>query len=124
MVGGFQRWRRAVAPSGPGLLSRDGLAFIGHRIRMPAGLARWQMPQGGIASGIRRLEMGQTRAVARVGRSLHAQALGGEVDVGVGASEPHREPFLAIPAITPAHYPFGDLLRHIMMKPATAFGED
>jgi putative (di)nucleoside polyphosphate hydrolase len=30
------------------LLSRDGLAFIGHRIRMPAGLARWQMPQGGI----------------------------------------------------------------------------
>ena len=51
MVGGFQRWRRAVAPSGPGLLSRDGLAFIGHRIRMPAGLARWQMPQGGTDTG-------------------------------------------------------------------------
>ena len=33
------------------LLSRDGLAFIGHRIRMPAGLARWQMPQGGIDTG-------------------------------------------------------------------------
>jgi putative (di)nucleoside polyphosphate hydrolase len=30
------------------LLSRDGLAFVGHRIIMPAGLARWQMPQGGI----------------------------------------------------------------------------
>jgi putative (di)nucleoside polyphosphate hydrolase len=30
------------------LLSRDGLAFVGHRILMPAGLARWQMPQGGI----------------------------------------------------------------------------
>jgi putative (di)nucleoside polyphosphate hydrolase len=30
------------------LLSRDGLAFVGHRIRMPAGLAKWQMPQGGI----------------------------------------------------------------------------
>jgi putative (di)nucleoside polyphosphate hydrolase len=33
------------------LLSRDGLAFFGHRIRMPAGLARWQMPQGGIETG-------------------------------------------------------------------------
>jgi len=26
------------------LLNRDSLAFIGHRIRMPAGLAKWQMP--------------------------------------------------------------------------------
>lgn len=33
------------------LLSRDGLAFVGHRIRMPAGLAKWQMPQGGIDIG-------------------------------------------------------------------------
>jgi putative (di)nucleoside polyphosphate hydrolase len=33
------------------LLSRDGLAFIGHRIRMPARLARWQMPQCGIDAG-------------------------------------------------------------------------
>jgi putative (di)nucleoside polyphosphate hydrolase len=33
------------------LLSRDGFAFVGHRIRMPAGLARWQMPQGGIDIG-------------------------------------------------------------------------
>ena len=30
------------------LLNQDGLAFVGHRIRMPAGLAKWQMPQGGI----------------------------------------------------------------------------
>jgi putative (di)nucleoside polyphosphate hydrolase len=30
------------------LLSRGGLAFVGHRIRMPAGLAKWQMPHGGI----------------------------------------------------------------------------
>ena len=33
------------------LLSRGGFAFLGHRIRMPAGLARWQMPQGGIDTG-------------------------------------------------------------------------
>jgi len=33
------------------LLNRHGLTFIGHRIRMPAGLARWQMPQGGIDTG-------------------------------------------------------------------------
>jgi len=33
------------------LLNRDGLAFVGHRIRMPAGLAKWQMPQGGIDAG-------------------------------------------------------------------------
>jgi putative (di)nucleoside polyphosphate hydrolase len=32
------------------LLSRDGLAFIGRRVFMPTGLARWQMPQGGIDS--------------------------------------------------------------------------
>jgi putative (di)nucleoside polyphosphate hydrolase len=30
------------------LLNSDGLAFVGHRIRMPEGLAKWQMPQGGI----------------------------------------------------------------------------
>jgi putative (di)nucleoside polyphosphate hydrolase len=33
------------------LLSRDGLAFVGHRIWMPPGLAKWQMPQGGIDAG-------------------------------------------------------------------------
>src|SRR5215467_8807552 len=33
------------------LLNRDGLAFIGHRIRMPPGVAKWQMPQGGIDTG-------------------------------------------------------------------------
>ena len=33
------------------LLNPDGLAFVGHRIRMPAGLAKWQMPQGGIDIG-------------------------------------------------------------------------
>jgi len=33
------------------LLSRSGLAFVGHRIRMPPGLAKWQMPQGGIDTG-------------------------------------------------------------------------
>jgi putative (di)nucleoside polyphosphate hydrolase len=33
------------------LLNRDSLAFVGHRVRMPAGLAKWQMPQGGIDIG-------------------------------------------------------------------------
>jgi putative (di)nucleoside polyphosphate hydrolase len=33
------------------LLNRDGLAFVGHRIRMPPSLPRWQMPQGGIDAG-------------------------------------------------------------------------
>jgi len=33
------------------LLNRDGLAFVGRRIDMPAGLAAWQMPQGGIDPG-------------------------------------------------------------------------
>ena len=33
------------------LLNRDGLAFVGRRIRMPARLAKWQMPQGGIDIG-------------------------------------------------------------------------
>jgi|SRR6516162_8326373 len=33
------------------LLNPDGLAFVGHRIRMPAGLAKWQMPQSGIDIG-------------------------------------------------------------------------
>ena len=28
------------------LLSRGGTVFVGHRIRMPPGLAKWQMPQG------------------------------------------------------------------------------
>ena len=33
------------------LLNRDGLVFVGRRIDMPAGLAAWQMPQGGIDEG-------------------------------------------------------------------------
>ena len=33
------------------LLNCRGLAFVGHRVRMPAGLAKWQMPQGGIDIG-------------------------------------------------------------------------
>jgi putative (di)nucleoside polyphosphate hydrolase len=33
------------------LLNPAGLAFVGRRIDMPAGLAAWQMPQGGIDPG-------------------------------------------------------------------------
>src|ERR1700693_777367 len=33
------------------LLNHDGLVFVGRRIDMPAGLAAWQMPQGGIDPG-------------------------------------------------------------------------
>ena len=33
------------------LLNRDGNVFVGRRIDMPAGLAAWQMPQGGIDAG-------------------------------------------------------------------------
>ena len=33
------------------LLNRRSLAFVGHRVCMPAGLAKWQMPQGGIDIG-------------------------------------------------------------------------
>src|SRR3979409_569036 len=33
------------------LLDPAGLVFVGRRIDMPAGLAAWQMPQGGIDPG-------------------------------------------------------------------------
>src|SRR6202030_1883346 len=33
------------------LLKREGRVFVGRRIDMPAGLAAWQMPQGGIDPG-------------------------------------------------------------------------
>ena len=33
------------------LLNRDDRVFVGRRIDMPAGLAAWQMPQGGIDEG-------------------------------------------------------------------------
>ena len=33
------------------LVNRDGKVFVGRRIDMPAGLAAWQMPQGGIDAG-------------------------------------------------------------------------
>lgn len=33
------------------LLNRDGNVFVGRRIDMPAGMAAWQMPQGGIDPG-------------------------------------------------------------------------
>lgn len=33
------------------LLNRDGRAFVGRRINMPAGMSAWQMPQGGIDPG-------------------------------------------------------------------------
>ena len=44
--------KRELAGYRPGvgilLLNSDDLAFVGHRIRMPEGLAKWQMPHGGI----------------------------------------------------------------------------
>ena len=33
------------------LVNPEGLVFVGRRIDMPAGLAAWQMPQGGIDPG-------------------------------------------------------------------------
>lgn len=33
------------------LVNREGRVFVGRRIGMPAGLAAWQMPQGGIDPG-------------------------------------------------------------------------
>src|SRR5579864_7790313 len=33
------------------LLNTEGNVFVGRRIDMPAGLAAWQMPQGGIDAG-------------------------------------------------------------------------
>jgi len=33
------------------LLNREGLVFVGRRIDRPAGVAAWQMPQGGIDPG-------------------------------------------------------------------------
>jgi len=53
------------------LLNRHGLAFIGHRIRMPAGLARWQMPQGGIDTGetLRQAALRELREEVGTGRA-------------------------------------------------------
>ena len=43
---------RAYRPAvGIMLLNREGNVFVGRRIDMPAGLAAWQMPQGGIDPG-------------------------------------------------------------------------
>jgi len=50
--------------------------------------------------------------------------LGGEIDVGVRAGKPHREPLLAIAPISPSHHPLGNLIRHNVMQPATAFPKD
>ena len=33
------------------LLNPDGFVFVGHRIRMPPHMSKWQMPQGGIDTG-------------------------------------------------------------------------
>ena len=44
--------KRELAGYRPGigvlLFNSEGLALVGRRIRMPEGLAKWQMPQGGI----------------------------------------------------------------------------
>jgi hypothetical protein len=40
------------------------------------------------------------------------------------SASPHRKPFLAVSAITPAHYSLGNLLRYVVIKPAAAFGKD
>jgi putative (di)nucleoside polyphosphate hydrolase len=33
------------------LVNREGMAWVGRRIDMPAGMSAWQMPQGGIDTG-------------------------------------------------------------------------
>ena len=47
------------------LLNRDGRVFVGRRIDMPAGLAAWQMPQGGIDPGETPARGGIARAARR-----------------------------------------------------------
>ena len=56
--------------------------------------------------------------------AIEFRMLGGEIDVGVRAGKPHRKPFLAIAAILAAHHPLGNLVRHNVMQPATAFPKD
>jgi putative (di)nucleoside polyphosphate hydrolase len=64
----FARYRPGV---GIVLLNRDGLAFIGHRIRMPPDLAKWQMPQGGIDTGetLRQAALRELREEVGTGRA-------------------------------------------------------
>src|SRR6266576_1227117 len=50
--------------------------------------------------------------------------VGGDVDIAVGAGESHRKPFLAITAIPAAHHTLRNLVRHFVIKPATALAED
>lgn len=53
------------------LLNRDGLVFVGHRIHMPAGLAKWQMPQGGIdtCETLRQAALRELREEVGIGRA-------------------------------------------------------
>ena len=55
------------------LVNRDGLVFVGRRIGMPAGLAAWQMPQGGI-------DPGETPREAAL-RELHEEIGTGKADI-------------------------------------------
>jgi len=57
------------------LLNREGRVFVGRRIDMPAGLAAWQMPQGGIDPGETPREAAQRELEEEVG-TAEAQILG------------------------------------------------
>src|SRR5262249_56733076 len=46
---------------------RDGLVYAGRRIDMPAGLAAWQMPQGGIDPGETPVEAARRELMEEVG---------------------------------------------------------
>jgi putative (di)nucleoside polyphosphate hydrolase len=57
------------------LLNRLGKVFVGRRIDMPAGLAAWQMPQGGIDPGETPREAALRELLEEVGTSA-AEILG------------------------------------------------
>src|SRR6476660_2220503 len=56
------------------LLNPDGLVFVGRRQDMPAGLAAWQMPQGGIDPGESPREAALRELEEEVGTN-HAQII-------------------------------------------------
>ena len=62
------------------LLNHDGRVFVGRRIDMPAGLAAWQMPQGGIDPGETPRQAALRELQEEVGLTLHESTVLGVLD--------------------------------------------